>query len=78
MLDIEISGYKEILGTNVPCGFSLLLVAIGDSFVLSSSRRSYLPPWLMAFVLKYILTDEKTNCHFLSTKTVREVINFYT
>jgi hypothetical protein len=31
----------------------------------------------MVFVEENILTDEKTDCRFLSLKTVREDINFY-
>ncbi len=52
------------------------VVAMSVSFVLSSLRRSYLPPSLMFFG-KNTLSEEKIDCHFFNPLTVREDINFY-
>jgi len=52
--------------------------AMSDGLTGDVKRLTNFTPCLMVFVGKNILTNEKTDCHFLSLKTVREDTNFYT
>jgi hypothetical protein len=52
--------------------------AMSDDLTGDVKGLTNFTPCLMVFVGKNILTDEKTDCHFLSLKTVREDISFYT